>query len=473
MSDSTIHDKNYIDGAWTPSTGTTRIPVTDPATDEVIAEVTASTASDVDTAVAAARAAFPAWSQTPPDQRADYLAAIAGKLSERSEDIARTISSELGCPISVARAIQVPLPLNSFAEAANIVRSYDFETEHRGSTIVREPFGVLGAITPWNYPLHQIALKVAYGLATGNTVVVKPSEVTPLCALALVDIVDEIGLPPGVFNVVFGTGSDVGEAIAGHPDVDIVSFTGSTRAGRRVSEVAAGTVKKVSLELGGKSPNVVLDDADLGAVVPTSVQAMMLNSGQTCTALTRMLVPRGKLAEVEALAKATADALPVGDPTDDGTAVGPLSSRAQQQRVAGYIRKGIDEGARLVTGGEPNIDAPGAFVRPTVFSDVTEDMTIHREEIFGLVLSIEPYDSEEEAVRLANATDYGLAGAVWSASRERAEAIARRIRAGQIQINDGAFNPNAPFGGYKQSGNGREAGVFGLEEFLEVKSIQG
>lgn len=467
-----IQDSNYIDGKWAVSSGSTRIPVINPANDEVIAEVVAGTAADVDAAVAAARAAFPAWSATPVGQRADYLTAIAGKLAERSEDLARTISSEMGCPITISRAIQLGLPLNSFAEAASIVREYEFENEYRGSTIVREPFGVLGAITPWNYPLHQIALKVAYGLAAGNTVVVKPSEVTPLCALALTEIIDEIGLPPGVFNLVFGTGADVGEAIAGHDDVDIVSFTGSTRAGRRVQEVAARTVKRVSLELGGKSPNIILDDADLESVVPASVKTMMLNSGQTCSALTRMIVPRDRLAEVEALAKATAEALPVGDPSDEGTALGPLSSRAQQERVIGHIQTAMSEGARLVTGGDTATDGPGAFVRPTVFSDVTEDMTIHREEVFGPVLAIEAYDSEDDAVRIANATDYGLAGAVWSASPERAESIARRIRAGQVQINAGAFNANAPFGGYKQSGNGREAGRYGLEEFLEIKSIQ-
>ncbi len=414
------HDSNYIDGKWTVSSGTTRIPVVNPANDEVIAEVVAGTAADVDAAVAAARAAFGAWSATPVAQRADYLTAIAGKLAERAEELARIISSEMGCPISVSRAVQLGLPLNSFAEAANIVREYEFESEYRGSTIVREPFGVLGAITPWNYPLHQIALKVAYGLAAGNTVVVKPSEITPLCAIALTEIIDEIGLPPGVFNLVFGTGADVGEAIAGHSDVDIVSFTGSTRAGRRVQEVAARTVKRVALELGGKSPNIILDDADLEAVVPASVTTMMLNSGQTCSALTRMIVPRDKLAEVEALAKATADALPVGDPADEGTALGPLSSRAQQQRVLGYIRTAMEEGARLVTGGDTDTDAAGAYVRPTVFSDVTEDMTIHKEEVFGPVLAIEAYDSDDDAVRIANATEYGLAGAVWSASSERA-----------------------------------------------------
>ena len=466
------HDSHYIDGTWVSAGGTTHIPVTNPADDQVIAQVRAGTTADVDAAVAAARAAFPAWSALPAGERADYLSAIATKLAERAEDVARLISAELGCPIAVSRAVQLPLPLNSFTEAANVVRDYGFESEYRGSTIVREPFGVLGAITPWNYPLHQIALKVAYGLAAGNTVVVKPSEVTPLNAIALAEIIDEIGLPPGVFNIVFGTGTEIGEALAGHPDIDLVSFTGSTRAGRRVSELAARTVKKVSLELGGKSPNVILDDADLAEVVPASVQTMMLNSGQTCSALTRMLVPRDRVAEVEALAKATADALPVGDPADENTALGPLSSRAQQHRVIGYIRSAIDEGARLVTGGEPDVDRPGAFVHPTVFSGVTEDMTIHREEVFGPVLVIEAYDSEDDAVRLANATDYGLAGAVWSKSAERAERVARRIRAGQVQINAGAFNANAPFGGYKQSGNGREAGLFGLEEFLEVKAIQ-
>lgn len=464
------HDSHYIGGAWTASTGTERIPVANPATDEVIATVAAASAADVDAAVRAAAAAFPEWSATPPARRADHLAAIAAALTERAPELAATITTELGCPITLSEEIQVGLPINSFTEAAAIVREYDFDSEYRGSTIVREPFGVLGAITPWNYPLHQISLKVAYGLAAGNTVVVKPSEITPLCAIALSEIIDGLDLPPGVFNVVFG-GAATGEALVGHDAVDIVSFTGSTRAGRRVSEVAARTVKRVALELGGKSPNVVLDDADLATVVPASVQTMMLNSGQTCSALTRMLVPRAKLAEAEALAKEAADALPVGDPADRETVLGPLSSRTQQERVLGYIRSAIDEGARLVTGG-PETEGPGAFVRPTVFSDVTADMTIHREEVFGPVLAIEAYDTEEEAVDLANATDYGLAGAVWSADPARAERLARRIRAGQIQINDGAFNPDAPFGGYKQSGNGREAGLFGLEEFLEIKAIQ-
>ncbi|GAB89910.1 aldehyde dehydrogenase family protein [Gordonia rhizosphera] len=468
------HKDHYINGQWVPSTGSSLLPVTNPATDEVIGEVAAGTADDVDQAVRAARAAFAGWSATPVAKRAEYLGAIAQGLIDRAEELAQLISSEMGAPLSFSRAAQLPLPINSFAQAAAIVTDFEFESDYRGSRIVREPYGVVGAITPWNYPLHQIALKAAYAMAAGNTVVVKPSEVTPLNAIVLAEIVDAVGLPEGVFNVVFGTGPEVGEAIASHPDVDLVSFTGSTRAGRRVSELASGTVKRVSLELGGKSPNILLDDADLTAAVPAAVEASMINSGQTCSALTRLLVPRSKLAEVEGIVKAVVESIPVGDPTDETTVLGPLSSRTQQERVLGYIRTGIEEGARVVVGGQTEAqDHPGAYVAPTVFSDVTPDMTIHREEIFGPVLSIEPYDTEDEAVDIANDTIYGLAGGVWSGSKERAQQVARRIRAGQIAVNDAGLNLDAPFGGYKQSGIGREAGQFGLEEFLEVKSIQG
>ncbi|MXP22065.1 aldehyde dehydrogenase family protein [Gordonia sp. HNM0687] len=468
------HKDHYINGQWVPATGSSLLPVTNPATDEIIAEVAVGSADDVDRAVAAARAAFDGWAATPVSERARYLGAIAQGLTERADELAKVISSEMGSPLSFARAAQVPLPINSFAQSATIVTEFDFEQSYRGSTIVREPYGVIGAITPWNYPLHQIALKAAYGMAAGNTVVVKPSENTPLNAIILAEIVEAAGLPAGVFNVVFGTGPEVGEAIASHPDVDLVSFTGSTRAGRRVSELASGTVKRVSLELGGKSPNILLDDADLNAAVPAAVQAAMINSGQTCSALTRLLVPRAKLAEVEGIAKAVTESIAVGDPTDETTVLGPLSSRTQQERVLGYIRKGIDEGARVVTGGQTEpAEAGGAYVQPTVFSDVTPEMTIHREEIFGPVLAIEPYDTEEEAVAIANDTIYGLAGGVWSGSTERAQQVARKIRAGQIAVNDAGMNLDAPFGGYKQSGIGREAGQFGLEEFLEVKSIQG
>jgi aldehyde dehydrogenase (NAD+) len=334
--------------------------------------------------------------------------------------------------------------------------------------------GVVGCITPWNYPLHQICAKVAPALAAGCTVVVKPSEVTPLNAFVLAEIMDDVGLPAGVFNLVPGLGPSVGEAMAAHPGIDMISFTGSTRAGKRVSEVAAGTVKRVALELGGKSPNVILDDADLMRAVPDGIGKCFLNSGQTCSALTRMLVPRERLPEVEAIAAAALEHFPVGDPLVAGSTLGPLVSDAQRERVRGYIRQGVDEGARLVAGGEEppsGVDA-GYFVQPTVFSDVTPEMTIAQEEIFGPVLAIMPYDDEDDAVRIANDTVYGLAGGVWSGDEDRAQRVARRLRTGQVEVNGAAFNPLAPFGGYKQSGHGRELGPFGLDEFFEIKSIQ-
>ena len=362
----------------------------------------------------------------------------------------------------------------TFGSMAQIVDGFPFEEQVGNSAIVREPVGVVGAITPWNYPLHQIAAKVAPALAAGCTVVLKPSEVAPLNAFILAEIIDEVGLPHGVFNLVTGVGPVVGEAIAAHPDVDMVSFTGSTRAGRRVSELASQTVKRVALELGGKSPNVILDDADLERAVVDGVGKCYLNSGQTCSALTRMIVPRSKLGEVEAIAAKAAETYTTGDPFDSGTRLGPLVSAVQRERVRNYINKGVEEGARLVTGGA---EAPegldrGYFVRPTVFSDVRTDMTIAQEEIFGPVLAIIPYDTEDEAVEIANDTIYGLAGGVWSGDPERAKAVARRIRTGQVEVNGGSFNPMAPFGGYKQSGHGRELGKFGLEEYLEVKSLQ-
>jgi acyl-CoA reductase-like NAD-dependent aldehyde dehydrogenase len=333
---------------------------------------------------------------------------------------------------------------------------------------------VVGAITPWNYPLHQIAAKVAAALAAGCTIVVKPSEVAPLNAFVLADIIDAIGLPAGVFNLVTGVGATVGEAMSAHPGIDMISFTGSTAAGRRVSIAASGTIKRVALELGGKSPNVILDDADLQAAITDGVAKCYLNSGQTCSALTRMLVPRERLAEAEQIAAAVAAFFKPGDPFDAQTTLGPLVSDAQRERVRGYIRKGQEEGAKLVTGGAEAPDGleHGYFVQPTVFSEVTTEMTIAQEEIFGPVLSIMPYDDEEDAIRIANDTVYGLAGGVWSGDEERARRVARRIRTGQVEINGGVFNPLAPFGGYKQSGHGRELGPFGLEEFLQVKSLQ-
>jgi len=377
-------------------------------------------------------------------------------------------------PLKLSKIIQAGLPAGQFAAMPKLMEEIAWEEEIGSSRVLREPVGVLGAITPWNYPLNQIAAKVAPALAAGCTVVLKPSEVVPLNAFILAEVVEAVGLPAGVFNLVTGTGPVVGEAIAGHPGVDMISFTGSTRAGRRVSELAAATVKPVAMELGGKSPNVILDDADLGKAVPDGLAKCYLNSGQTCSALTRMLVPLEKLAEAEELAKSAAEAFTPGDPFEESTRLGPLVSETQRERVRGYIEKGEAEGASLVTGGvaPPEGLDRGYFVRPTVFSDVTPEMTIAQEEIFGPVLVIQPYADEDDAVRIANDTVYGLAGGVWSADVDRAIGVARRIRTGQIEINGGAFNPIAPFGGYKQSGHGRENGRYAIDELLQVKSLQ-
>ncbi|CAB4585042.1 unannotated protein [freshwater metagenome] len=471
------YDKIYIDGNWVPSEGRGVLEVTNSATEEIIATIPDGTAGDVDKAVAAARAAFDGWSNLPKEERAEYLMKIHAGLEARTQEIAEAIAREVGMPVGLSTFIQVGLPKGNFAIAAGLLSSYEFEERIGNSLVVREPFGVVGCISPWNYPLHQIALKVAPALAAGNTVVVKPSEVAPINAFILAEIVHEAGLPAGVFNLVTGVGPVVGEAIAAHPDVDMVSFTGSTRAGKRVAEVAARNVKKVSLELGGKSPNVILDDLDdegFTKAVSAGVGKCFANSGQTCTALTRMLVPRARMAQAEQIVAATAAKFTVGDPFDPATRLGPLVSEVQRERVRGFIRTGIDEGATLVTGGAdiPDGLSTGYFVQPTVFSNVTPDMTIAREEIFGPVLSIMPYDSEEEAIRIANDTVYGLAAGVWGATPEGAQRVARRLKAGQVEVNGGAFNPAAPFGGYKQSGLGREAGKFGLEEFCEVKAMQ-
>jgi acyl-CoA reductase-like NAD-dependent aldehyde dehydrogenase len=467
-------DKVYIDGAWVPSTGSGTIDVVNSTTEEVMGSVPAGTAEDVDKAVQAARRAFESWSTTSVEERGKYLTRITEGLMARMDEIATLVSQEVGMPKSLSLLVQAGLPLMDFQNTAALINDVQFEEQVGNSLVVREPVGVVGAITPWNYPLHQVAAKVAPALAAGCTVVLKPSEVAPLNAFVLAEIIHDVGLPAGVFNLVTGTGDVVGEAMSAHPDIDMISFTGSTRAGKRITEVAAGTVKRVTLELGGKSPNVILDDADFERAVADGVAKAFLNSGQTCSALTRMIVPRSKLAEVEAIAKAAAESFTPGDPFGEDTRLGPLVSEAQRERVRGYIQKGQDEGARLVTGGA---EAPegldkGYFVRPTVFSDVRTDMTIAQEEIFGPVLSILPYDDEEEAVRIANDTVYGLAGGVWSGDVERAKAVARRIRTGQVEVNGGSFNPMAPFGGYKQSGHGRELGKFGIEEYLETKSLQ-
>jgi acyl-CoA reductase-like NAD-dependent aldehyde dehydrogenase len=455
------------------STGTGSIEVLNPSTEEVITTVPEGTAADVDAAVEAAARAFQTWGATSVDERAKYVQAIAEGLAARSEEIGAQVSQEMGMPVGWATAIQAGLPTGTFSAMPQIMAEFPWEERVGTSLVVREPVGVVAAITPWNYPLHQIAAKVAPALAAGCTVVLKPSEVAPLNAFLLAEIVDDAGLPPGVFNLVTGTGPVVGEAMASHPKVDMVSLTGSTRAGRRVSELAAQTIKRVHLELGGKSANVLLDDVDLDQAVPGGVFGCYLNSGQTCSALTRMLVPRSRHDEAVALARAAAEAATVG-PADSDAQLGPVVSATQRDRVRGYIQKGIDEGATLVTGGvEPpeGLDT-GYFVRPTVFADVTPDMTIAQEEIFGPVLVIMPYEDDDDAVRIANDSIYGLAGAVRSADQERAVAVARRLRTGQVDINSGSFNLLAPFGGYKQSGNGRELGKFGLDEFLETKSLQ-
>jgi acyl-CoA reductase-like NAD-dependent aldehyde dehydrogenase len=467
-------DRLYIDGAWVPSTGTGHIDVLSASTEEVIGSVPEGTVEDVDRAVQAARRAFASWSQTSVEERAQYLDKINQGLAARIDRIARLVATEVGMPLNMATAIQAGLPVMTSGQMAQIVRQFPFEEEVGTSLVVREPVGVVGCITPWNYPLHQVVNKVAPALAAGCTVVLKPSEVAPFTAFVLAEIVDEAGLPAGVFNLVTGYGPVVGEAIAAHPGVDAVSFTGSTRAGKRVAELAAQSVKRVTLEMGGKSPNVILDDADLEKAVRGGVNNAFLNSGQTCSALTRMLVPRGKQDEAVRIATEQAAMLTVGDPFDESTRLGPLVSEVQRERVRSYIRKGVEEGAQLVTGGaEPPAGLErGYYVQPTIFANVTPEMTIAQEEIFGPVLSIMPYDTEEDAVRIANDTVYGLAGGVWSGDAARAERVARRLRTGQVDVNGGRFNPMAPFGGYKQSGVGRELGRFGLEEFLETKSLQ-
>ncbi|MGH9006120.1 MAG: aldehyde dehydrogenase family protein [Acidimicrobiales bacterium] len=469
-----VRDKIYIDGAWVSSTGKGTLEVFDSNTEEVIGTIPEGTAEDVERAVAAAAAAFEEWSGKSHEERSKLLARASEALAARTDEIAETISKEVGMPLSLSKIVQVGLPTGVFADMAGKIADFQWETEVGNSLIVREPIGVVGAITPWNYPLYQIALKVAPALAAGCTVVLKPSEVAPLNAFALADVLHDVGLPPGVFNLVTGLGNVVGEAIAAHPNVDMVSFTGSTRAGKRVMTLAAETVKKVALELGGKSANIILEDADLDAAIPAGLFACYMNSGQTCSALTRMLVPRSRLAEVEEKAKASAEGFAPGNSLEPTTLLGPLASAIQRDRVRGYIEKGINEGAKLVTGGAeaPEGLEEGYFVRPTVFSDVRTDMTIAQEEIFGPVLSIIPYDSEEEAIAIANDSIYGLSGGVWSSDAAHAEKVARKIRTGQVDINGGAFNPVAPFGGYKQSGIGRERGEFGFEEFLETKSLQ-
>jgi len=469
-----VREEIYIGGEWVQSGGSGSLEVINATTEQVMGSVPDGTIEDVDKAVAAARAAFESWSQTSIEERSEWMARIAEALGARMDEIAALIAQEVGMPVKLSNIIQAGLPTTTFASMPQLLAEMPWEEQVGNSLIVREPVGVVGAITPWNYPLHQIAAKVAPAMAAGCTVVLKPSQVAPLNAVVLADVIDEVGLPAGVFNLVTGRGSVIGEALALHPDVDAISFTGSTAAGRRVSEAAAGTIKRVALELGGKSPNIILEDADFPAAIKDGVAKCFLNSGQTCSALTRMLVPRSRLAEAEQIAAAVAEFFKPGDPFESGTTLGPLVSEGQRKLVLDYIAKGSEEGAKLIAGGAepPEGLERGYFVQPTVFSEVTPEMTIAQEEIFGPVLAIMPYEDEEDAVRIANDSVYGLAGGVWSGDEERAKRVARRIRTGQVEINGGAFNPLAPFGGYKQSGYGRELGRFGLEEFLQVKSLQ-
>ena len=469
-----VRDSFYINGQWVKAKSSETLSVTTSGTGELYATIPAGTVEEANLAVEAAAAAFTSWANTSPKEPGAFMIRISEQLAERSDEIALTIANEVGMPLMLAKGIQAGLPTMTFADNAQRAGEYVWEEEVGNSTLVREPVGVVAAITPWNYPLHQIANKVAAALAAGCTVVLKPSEVAPINAFIFAEIVDEVGLPKGVFNMVTGLGPVVGEAIVAHPKTDMVSFTGSTRAGKRVMQIAAEMVKRVSLELGGKSANVILEGADLTKAVGDGVFKCYLNSGQTCSALTRMVVPRVHLSEVEDLAVAAAAGLMPADPITGASLLGPLVSAAQQQRVRDYINKGIDEGARIICGGvtPPEGLEQGYYVTPTIFSDVTNNMTIAQEEIFGPVLSIIPYDTEEEAIAIANDSNYGLAGGVWAESDEKAFEVARKIRTGQVEINGGSFNVVAPFGGYKQSGIGRELGTYGFEEFLEVKAVQ-
>jgi len=465
----------YIDGAWVELPGAQTLPVIDPSSGESIAEVAAGTSADLDRAVAAARRAFPAFAASPVEARIALLERIHALILERAEPLARILTLEMGAAIGHARAAHVPLAAAHVQAAIDVLRDYDFLTMRGSTAIVREPIGVCALITPWNWPLYQITAKVAPALAAGCTLVLKPSELSPLSAMMFAQIVHDAGAPAGVFNLVNGTGSEVGAAMAAHPDVDMISITGSNRAGVLVAQAAASTVKRVTQELGGKSPNILLPDADFERVVPLGVMAAFRNVGQSCSAPTRMIVPRDRLAEVEAIARATAESIVVGPPGEEATVMGPIANRAQFHRVQTMIAAGLDDGARLVCGGagQPEGLEQGFFVRPTIFSDVTCAMRIAQEEIFGPVLVIMPYDDVNEAVDMANDSMFGLGGHVQGKDMEQARSIARRIRTGQVHLNHPAWDPHAPFGGYKRSGNGREYGAFGFEEYLEVKSILG
>ncbi len=464
--------RNYINGQWVAAQSAETLPVHDSSTEEVMATVPAGTAQEAERAVLAARAAFDAWSTLPVETRAAYLEKVAAGLKARTDEMALAIAREVGMPLKMAKTVQVGGPTWHWGNFAKVARNFEWEKKVGNSLVVREAIGVVGCITPWNFPLSQITLKIAPALAAGCTVVLKPSEIAPVNAMILAEIIHEAGLPPDWFNQGHGIGPVVLEVLATHPEVDMVSFTGSTRAGKRVSELASQSVKRIALELGGKSASVILEDADFEAAVKGTISACMLNSGQTCSAHTRMLVPASRYDEVKALAKTAIAKFSVGPSLEEGSRLGPLVSANQRERVLGFIRTGIEEGADVIAGGaEPPALDKGYFVQPTILGIKPTD-TLAQEEIFGPVLVVIPYKDEEEAVAIANSTIYGLGGGVWSGSDEHAMKVARRMRTGQVDINGGPFNGNAPFGGYKQSGNGRENGVYGFEEFLEFKSMQ-
>jgi aldehyde dehydrogenase (NAD+) len=467
--------KFYIDGRWLDPLEPQEFTVIDPATEAPAGVISMGSAQDVDRAVAAARRAFESFAQTSREERRALLARILAVYKKRYQDIADAIRQEMGAPATLAKGSQAGIGIGHLSAMVDLLATFEFEERRGASRLTLEPVGVCALITPWNWPMNQVAAKVVPALAAGCTMVLKPSEFSPFSAAIWAEVLHEAAVPAGVFNLINGTGPEVGAALAAHPDVDMISFTGSTRAGTEVARIAAATVKRVHQELGGKSPSVVLEDADIERAVKATVRHVLENSGQSCNAPTRLLVPAARLAEVEALAKKTAEALIVGDPASEKTAVGPLVSKIQFERVQSYIARGISEGANLVTGGEgrPAGLQKGYFVRPTVFSNVRNDMDIAREEIFGPVLAILPYRDEEEAVRIANDTPYGLQAYVWSGDLAHANRIGRRIRAGRVTINGAAGDMGLPFGGFKRSGNGREWGEYGLRDFLEVKAMIG
>jgi acyl-CoA reductase-like NAD-dependent aldehyde dehydrogenase len=469
------HRHIYLNGQWVTPSGTETAEVINPCNEEVIAKVAMGNEEDVDRAVRHAREAFLSWSETPVEERMEMISKISGAMTARRDEIGDTIALEMGMPAAWSRLIQVGLPIATLDSFVPILENFEFEYTMGATRIVKEAIGVCGFITPWNYPMHQIIGKVAPALAAGCTMIVKPSQLAPLNAYMLAEIMDEVGLPPGVFNLVVGAGSRVGHALASHRDVDMVSLTGSTSSGTLVAQAAAETIKRVTLELGGKSPNIILDDADIATAVLKGVFNCFLNSGQTCIALSRMIVPAERQSEIVELARSTVESLKMGDAFEENVYLGPMVDAHQQQSVQEYIRTGIREGATLVTGGpeQPESLKKGYFVKPTIFADVKQEMTIAQEEIFGPVLSILPFRTEEEAVAIANNSVYGLSGSVWSGDPDRARRVARRIRSGQVFINGADFDINAPAGGYKQSGIGRERSRHGLDEYLEIKALIG